>query len=100
MPLTARDGRVQPSGRGAGLQRTDAELRDLTSKGCLHKVPLKAGEGPRCSQMLPAVQKSEHCGQHIGRVVSSFVDSSGRLKRVMRIADDKTLSMSRGRNSV
>jgi hypothetical protein len=50
--------------------------------------------------MLPAVQKPEHCGQHIGRVVSSFVDSSGRLKRVMRIADDKTLSMSRGRNSV
>lgn len=68
-------GVCNPAGERAGyngLYFTDSELRELAGEGRLLHVPVKA----------------EHRGQELGRVVSSFVDTAGRLNCVMRIADD------------
>ena len=68
-------GVCNPAGEGPaynGLYFTDTELRQLSTDGRLLRVPVKA----------------EHRGQELGSVVSSFIDSAGKLNCVMRIADD------------
>lgn len=68
-------GVCNPAGEGPaynGLYFTDKELRDLTKNGHLINVPVKA----------------EHRGQELGRVVSSFLDTEGKLNCLMRISDN------------
>ena len=68
-------GVCNPAGERAGyngLYFTDSELQELAGEGRLLHVPVKA----------------EHRGQELGKVVSSFVDTAGRLNCVMRIEDD------------
>jgi hypothetical protein len=70
-------GVCNPAGESAsynGLYFTDAELHDLAKEGRLLNIPVKA----------------EHRGEQLGTVVSSFVDTDGKLNCVMRI-DDNTV---------
>jgi hypothetical protein len=70
-------GVCNPAGESAsynGLYFTDAELHDLAKEGRLLNIPVKA----------------EHRGEQLGTVVSSFMDTDGKLNCVMRI-DDNTV---------
>lgn len=67
-------GCANPAGESAndgynGLYFTDRELREVVDGRRMLGVPVKA----------------EHGGVHLGHVVSSYLDSSGRLNCVMKI---------------
>jgi len=70
-------GTCNPAGEGAtynGLYYKQDELQSMVASGQLKGIPVK----------------TEHTGNEVGRVVSSFIDASGALQCVMEV-DESTV---------